>query len=195
MRLVRALATIGWVVGIVYATIPSYWLLVHPHIDWWRARKARLASVGPLWALLWIVSGAITWRWRQFALYATPGTWLPAAALILLGLWIYTQARHNFSTDQVLGRSELQPEVHEQRLHTGGIRARVRHPYYLGHLCELLGWSLGTGLAVLWALTAFAVVTGAVMIRKEDAELEQRFGEPYSEYRRRVPACFPRLRG
>jgi protein-S-isoprenylcysteine O-methyltransferase Ste14 len=55
----------------------------------------------------------------------------------------------------------------------------------------MLAWSAGTGLAVCWALTAFAMVTGAVMIRMEDAELEQRFGEEYARYRRAVPAVIP----
>jgi protein-S-isoprenylcysteine O-methyltransferase Ste14 len=58
----------------------------------------------------------------------------------------------------------------------------------------LLAWSVGTGLAVCWWLTAFAMVTGAVMIRMEDAELEKRFGEEYREYRSNVPAVFPMLR-
>ena len=66
---------------------------------------------------------------------------------------------------------------------------------YLGHLCEMLGWSVGTGLAVCWALTGFAVITGAVMIWMEDAELEKRFGEEYEEYRKRVPAVLPKLGG
>jgi protein-S-isoprenylcysteine O-methyltransferase Ste14 len=70
----------------------------------------------------------------------------------------------------------------------------VRHPVYLGHLCEMLAWSLGTGLAVCWALTAFAIVTGAVMIRMEDKELEKRFGEQYGRYRSTVPAVVPRIR-
>jgi protein-S-isoprenylcysteine O-methyltransferase Ste14 len=143
--------------------------------------------------VLWVVVGAITWRWRTVALYRWSWSWIPAAALIGAGIFIYTQARHDFSTDQVLGRSELQPHSHEQRLNTSGIRARVRHPYYLGHLCELLGWTIGTGLAVLYALTLFAVVTGAVMISAEERELEARFGQSYREYRRRVPAILPRL--
>jgi len=46
---------------------------------------------------------------------------------------------------------------------------------------------------VLYCLTAFAIATGALMIRMEEAELEQRFGEDYREYKRRVPAFFPRL--
>jgi len=51
---------------------------------------------------------------------------------------------------------------------------------------------VGTGLAVCYALALFAVVTGAIMIRLEDKELEQRFGAEYREYRRRVPAVVPR---
>ncbi len=88
---------------------------------------------------------------------------------------------------------EVIPGHREQRLVTSGIRARVRHPVYLAHLCEMLAWSFGTGLAVCWGMTAFAVVTGAAMIRMEDAELEKRFGEEYREYRRSVPAVLPRI--
>jgi protein-S-isoprenylcysteine O-methyltransferase Ste14 len=39
----------------------------------------------------------------------------------------------------------------------------------------------------------FAIITGAIMIRLEDAELEKRFGEEYSQYRKRVPALLPRI--
>ncbi|MGO9564213.1 MAG: methyltransferase family protein, partial [Candidatus Korobacteraceae bacterium] len=80
-----------------------------------------------------------------------------------------------------------------QVLITTGIRSRVRHPIYLGHLCEVLGWCLGTGLIALYALAAFAIVTGTLMIALEDRELEARFGDPYRAYRRKVPAVIPRL--
>lgn len=82
----------------------------------------------------------------------------------------------------------------DDRLITTGIRARVRHPVYLAHVCEMLAWSVGTGLVVCWVLTAFAVATGAVMIRMEDAELEKRFGDNYMAYRSKVPAVFPIIR-
>jgi protein-S-isoprenylcysteine O-methyltransferase Ste14 len=55
-------------------------------------------------------------------------------------------------------------------------------------------WSLGTGLLVCWLLTAFAIITGAVMIRMEDAELEKRFGAEFMAYRRAVPAILPIVR-
>jgi protein-S-isoprenylcysteine O-methyltransferase Ste14 len=187
------LYTIAWVIAIIYSTIPSYWLLVHPVINFWRGRRVRLSTVGPLWIALWVIVGLSTWPWRMVTLYRTPWTWIPGGVLILTGLGIYTRARQDFSTDQIFGRSELEPERHEQRLNTSGIRARVRHPYYLGHLCELLGWALGAGLIVLYVLTAFAMVTGALMIAAEERELEARFGEPYRNYKRRVPAILPHL--
>ena len=189
----HVLYTAAWVIAIIYSTIPCYWLLVHPHIDFWRARKARLSRVGPLWVALWIIVGAITWPWRTLALYRATWAWIPAVGLILTGIAIYARALRDFSTDQVFGRSELEPHRHEQRLNTSGIRARVRHPYYLGHLCELLGWAVGTGLAVLYALLLFAMITGARMIAAEDRELEARFGQAYRDYKQRVPAILPRF--
>jgi protein-S-isoprenylcysteine O-methyltransferase Ste14 len=93
----------------------------------------------------------------------------------------------------VLGRSELEPDRHEQRLVTTGIRARIRHPYYLAHLFELTGWTIGSGLVVCFALLLLAVITGYAMIHAEERELEQRFGESYRAYRARSSAMFPGL--
>jgi len=70
----------------------------------------------------------------------------------------------------------------------------VRHPIYLGHLLEMLAWSLGSGLAVCFGLAVWAWISGALMVWMEDRELEQRFGEDYRSYRENVPAIFP-LRG
>ncbi len=187
----NALRTLAWVAAIVYATVPSYWLIVHPRARRWaQGGGRRLSTVGPLWMLLWLLAGALTWRWRRMSLYDLPWTWAPGGALILTGLLIYVFARQNFSTDQVLGRSELEPERHEQALRTGGIRAYIRHPYYLGHLCELLGWALGTGLLVVYGLAVFGIVTGYFMIRAEERELAQRF-PGYAAYRTRTAAILP----
>jgi len=146
-----------------------------------------------MWVGMWIVMGAITWPWRHLTFYSSPFAWIPAVIFFAAGLNLYRTGGHNFSGAQLGGRPELEPGRHEQRLVTTGIRRRVRHPIYLAHLCELLGWSIGTGLVVVVALTAFAVITGAVMIRLEDRELEERFGEPYREYRRTVPAVVPKI--
>ena len=118
---------------------------------------------------------------------------MPAAPLFAVGLWLYWQSRKGFSAKQLGGLPELHAANLEQRLVTTGIRARVRHPVYLGHLCEMLAWSAGTGLVICYTLTVFAVVTGMVMIRMEDEELAERFGAEYAAYRERVPGVLPKL--
>jgi protein-S-isoprenylcysteine O-methyltransferase Ste14 len=188
------LRTIGWLCCIVYATIPSFWLLIHLRVAYWRSHpRSPYRVLLPVWVGMWIVLAVITAPWRYVALYSALWTWIPATALLATGLWFYKNSRKQFSGTQLSGLAELQPGYHEQRLVTSGIRSRVRHPVYLGHLCELLAGSIGTGLVVCYGLTAFAIVTGAIMIRSEDAELEQRFRERYARYRERVPAVVPKL--
>ncbi len=143
---------------------------------------------------MWMVLGLLTFPLRQAEIYRTSWSWVPAIFLFGTGFWLYAQSSKGFSARQLGGLPEIVSGHHEQRLVTSGIRARVRHPVYLAHLCEMLAWSIGTGLAVCYGLTVLALVTGAVMIRMEDAELEKRFGEEYTEYRRRVPAVWLKLR-
>lgn len=185
---------VGWIVCAIYSTIPSFWLLIHPRADYWRSRKRTPYLVLlPVWIAMWIVLGGLTSRWRHATLYTNPWTWLPAILLFSTGLCIYSRSAKHFSAAQLGGLPEVMPNHREQQLVTSGIRSRVRHPVYLAHLCEMLAWSVGTGLVVCYALTAFAVLTGAFMIRLEDRELEQRFGKEYKEYKTAVPAILPRL--
>ena len=190
----RGIHTIGWLACVVYSTIPSFWLVIHTRIHYWRSRGKRPYSIiVQNWIAMWVVMALVTLRWRDVVLYRAWWMWLPALGLFALGLWLYQKAGVQFSKQQLYGLSELEAGGAEQRLVTTGIRARVRHPVYLAHLCEMAAWSLGTGLAACYGLTGFAVATGAVMIREEDEELEQRFGEEYRAYRGRVPALIPRL--
>jgi protein-S-isoprenylcysteine O-methyltransferase Ste14 len=190
----RSLRTLGWLSCVAYSTIPSFWLMIHPRAQRWRGRpRSPFRVLLPAWIVMWIAIGALTAPWRRVVLYSTPWAWLPAAVLFTIGLFIYRSAGAHFSWSQLGGLPEVHAGNQQQRLVTEGIRSRVRHPVYLGHLCEMLAWSIGTGLAVCWLLTAFAIVTGAVMIRLEDAELERRFGNEYRAYRSAVPAVVPRI--
>jgi protein-S-isoprenylcysteine O-methyltransferase Ste14 len=178
----------------VYCTIPLFWLVVHPFIARWRRRGRRAyAWIMPIWGAFIAAAFLLMWPFRFSRFYASRWMWAPAALLFLLGLSIYSAAFRSFHHTQVSGLAELEPHRHRQELVTGGIRARVRHPIYLGHLCEIFAWCIGTGLIPLYALAAFAILAGAVMIRIEDRELEARFGEQYRAYRRKVPALIPRL--
>jgi protein-S-isoprenylcysteine O-methyltransferase Ste14 len=143
----------------------------------------------------WLLAALVTWPGRNVVIYRANLPWLGAGLLFACGLYVYLRARENFSASQLSGLPEVHAANPEQRLVTQGIRSRVRHPVYLAYLCWMLGWSVGTGLAVCWGLTVFAITTGTVMIRMEDIELEKRFGDLYRGYRRAVPAVVPRMFG
>jgi protein-S-isoprenylcysteine O-methyltransferase Ste14 len=188
------LQLIGWLACAVYSTIPAFWLMIHPFAERWRARRrSPYLVLLPAWFAMWIMVALASGPWIDVTFYSTVWSWIPAALLFAAGLFLYAKSGKGFSAKQLGGLPEVHGRNREQRLVTDGIRARVRHPVYLAHLCEMLAWSVGTGLAICWALTAFALITGAVMIRMEDAELEKRFGESYSAYRRAVPAVLPRM--
>jgi protein-S-isoprenylcysteine O-methyltransferase Ste14 len=178
----------------VYGTIPLFWLVVHPFIERWRKRGRRAyVLILPVWGFFIAITFLALWPFRVAHFYANWFAWAPAAILFLFGFAIYSAAFKSFDRVQVSGLAELEPGRHRQELVTTGIRSRVRHPIYLGHLCEVLGWCLGTGLIALYGLAAFSIVTGFVMIKIEDRELEARFGASYRAYRRKVPAVIPRF--
>jgi protein-S-isoprenylcysteine O-methyltransferase Ste14 len=188
------LRTLGWLICNVYSAIPGYWLLIHPRVDYWRSQRSPYRVLLPLWAALFVIVLLATAPFRSIFLYQSNWAWLPAACLFAIGIWLYKSGGARFTLQQLQGMPELSVAHSGQPLIITGVRARIRHPIYLAHFCEMLGWSTGTGLAVCFTLTALTIVTGAVMIRAEDAELERRFGDPYRSYRESVPAIFPKLR-
>ena len=168
--------------------------MIHPFAERWRARRrSPYLILLPAWIAMWALAALVTRPWRQVSFYSNGWAWVPATSLFAAGFCLYAKSGKSFSAQQLGGLAEVRGGNRDQRLVTDGIRARVRHPVYLAHLCEMLAWSMGTGLGVCYGLTAFAVVTGAVMIRMEDAELEKRFGDTYRAYRGSVPAVFPRM--
>jgi len=188
------LQTIAWLACIGYSTVPAFWLIVHPFADFWRARKGNpFKLLVPIWIGMWIAAGMATVPSRHMHFYSSQWLWLPGAALLITGISIYRRCGARFTWSQLGGLPEIRNSqtTQPQRLVTEGIRQRVRHPIYLGHLCEMLAWSVSSGLVVCYGLTAFAILTGAIMIRMEDAELEKRFGDDYRNYKANVPAIFP----
>jgi protein-S-isoprenylcysteine O-methyltransferase Ste14 len=184
---------IGWLACVVYSTIPSYWLMIHPFVERWRARRrCPFIVLLPAWVAMWVLVALATSHWRSIQIYHANWPWGAAAWLFACGLYIYSRSGKNFSAKQLGGLPELHFANRDQRLVADGIRARVRHPVYMAHLCKMLAWSVGTGLAACWVLTVFAVVTGVVMVRMEDAELEKRFGQEYRDYEGNVPSI-PKL--
>jgi protein-S-isoprenylcysteine O-methyltransferase Ste14 len=188
------LRTVGWLACVVYSTIPAFWLLIHLGAEYWRRRtRSPYRLLIPAWIGMWLVVALITARWRGLVFYRTAWTWIPAIALFAFGLWLYRESKADFTLEQLSGVSEMQSRQPERQLVVTGLRARMRHPVYVAHLSEMLAWSIGTGLVMCFGLTGFAMILGFIMIRAEEGELEQRFGELYRAYRDRVPAFVPRF--
>ena len=156
----------------------------------WRkyGRKAYVAII-PAWGVFIAAAFALGWPIRHLHLYDSKLPWVLGVLFILAGLSIYRSASQGFERAQISGLAELEPGHHDQKLVVTGIRTQVRHPIYLGHLCEVLGWTVGTGSIALCALLVFAAITGAIMIRKEDAELEERFGDLIASIATRCRRC------
>src|SRR4051812_18762631 len=184
---------VAWFACSVYCTIPAFWLVIHPFTAHWRRRgRDSYKIILPLWLLFIIAAAAFTYPALHRTLYDSPIVVIPGAVLIALGFFVYSRSFAGFNRTKVSGLAELEPDRHDQSLVTSGIRSRIRHPLYLGHLLEVLGWCVASGSISLIALAAFAIVTGTLMIRLEDRELESRFGACYRDYRRHVPAILPR---
>lgn len=81
----------------------------------------------------------------------------------------------------------------ENRLADQGPYAVVRHPQYTGFFLAVFGEGV-VHWPTLFSLTAFPIIVAAyaMLARKEERQMVDRFGEKYLEYRRRVPMFWPR---
>jgi protein-S-isoprenylcysteine O-methyltransferase Ste14 len=189
-----AMRIVSWLVVVIYATIPAYWLAIHPFAAFWRLRRgAVMPLVGLIWLALMIAAALLTWPLLAFTAIASPWARLTALAFAVPGIYVYRNVRAGFSRAQLIGQAEMRPSEHAQALVTSGLRQRIRHPIYLGHLLIISAWTLAGGTWAHIALWLLALATGAVMIRFEEEELVQRFGQEYREYQKRVPAIVPRF--
>jgi len=81
----------------------------------------------------------------------------------------------------------------EGKLVTTGIYGHVRHPQYLGFLLLTLGMNIlwvTVSTLLLWPILAFMYYR---LAKQEEKELEEKFGEEYLKYKRRVPMLIPRV--
>ncbi len=85
--------------------------------------------------------------------------------------------------------------VREHRLLTAGLFARIRHPLYAIAL-----WLLTPGFCLLfrsWLILttpAAFLLAAAMLLSREEAALEARFGDAYRAHRTRTGLLWPRLR-
>lgn len=143
-----------------------------------------------------VFAGVVPWRltrWR--ARRPVPGG-LPARAVgaVLVGGGGVVVVR-SFARFVVEGLGTPVPIAPPRHLVVGGFYRHVRNPMYVGVVSAIVGQALLLGRPVLLLYAAGVAVPVVTFVRLyEEPTLLRQFGAEYEEYRRNVPAWWPRLR-
>ncbi len=151
----------------VYGTIPLFWLVVHPFVERWRASGRRAyAFVVPVWGGFIAIAFRLIWPFHSAHFYANWFAWAPASIFFLAGL-----------LDLPRGVPAVRPHPGFRlgRTGAGPPSPAINHNRHSRRACAILfiwvisarlsAGVIGTGLVALYALAAFAVITGTLMIR------------------------------
>lgn len=103
--------------------------------------------------------------------------------MIAVGLVLGFSAFNEFRK----AHTTLDPHGSVKALVTEGIYRITRNPIYLGFLLMVIGFPLNSGYYSGLVVAPFFMVTmNRLVIEKEEAYLEKKFGETYTGYRSRV---------
>ena len=115
-----------------------------------------------------------------------PWNWLGAIPVVLgavgLGWVALTQRTHLGQLPQRVS-VDWSPKI----LVTKGPYAFSRHPMYMSEQAIWLGWALFHGSVVVGLGWLAMALVQPIVARREERDLEARFGEAYRAYARRVP--------
>ena len=113
--------------------------------------------------------------------------------MLIVGVMLWVRGISAFGMDNLALLYVYYPE--EGRIVDANIYSVLRHPVYAGVLRVIIGLALLNGNANSMAFILFAPLGLFGWIRLvEEKELIERFGGSYLDYRKRVPAFWPRLR-
>lgn len=173
-----------------------YWFVLHPFVGVWR-RLGKRATYAMLF-VLFVACGYAVWLVRDPLLAVDYGTnlwlWAPGIAFYLGAIRIQTRIRRQLTFKVLAGSPELDPDGKGGALLDTGLYARVRHPRYLAVTLGQIAWAFFTNYLVMYIFIPILALALVAIAWFEERELEERFGQPYAEYRRRVPMIIPRFR-
>jgi protein-S-isoprenylcysteine O-methyltransferase Ste14 len=145
---------------------------------------AGTAFIGTLFLLLPAgavqLNEALDWpRWQ------IPGGRVLGSALVLAGIGVFAYCGGLFSR---VGKGTPVPLEPPNHLVIQGLYRFSRNPMYVAQVAYLLGLFVYRGeLALALYAAIYAAVIHTSVVRSEEPELRQRFGEEYVRYTREVP--------
>lgn len=103
--------------------------------------------------------------------------------LLLSGTYIAVKAKRRFKRTG----TPMPPAAKPTKLHTCGLFSYTRNPMYLGIVIGLSGIAIMTGIIynLIFPILYF-VIMEEVFIRLEEDNLENKFGEEYTLYKKKV---------
>jgi protein-S-isoprenylcysteine O-methyltransferase Ste14 len=160
-----------------------------------RTPTAALGSVVFFIAAPGTVAGLIPWLITNWEFHQPLTHWMVAkvigALLICLGVLPLVSA----FTEFVKAGGTPMPIAPPPQLVVSGFNRYVRNPMYVGVLLTIIGQALLFGRLALLTYAALTWLLVATFVRwYEEPTLTRQFGTDYQEYRRGVPAWWPRLR-
>lgn len=121
----------------------------------------------------------------------TPSFTLQVAglALLLAGVLLIMLSFRYYSFAGFIG---LRNDAHDTLRITGLLRY-IRHPIYAGTIMMVIGYCALSPTSAVFVSALCIFIYLPIGINLEEKKLTMLYGEAYRDYRRRVPAVFPKL--
>ncbi len=161
----------------LFAEMYGFPLTLYFLSGWLQSRYPRLDvfshEAGHLWQTLFGIDGDAHISWLHAA-----SSVLIIAALLLLAIswWVLYRARRR------------------NRLASGGPYRLIRHPQYVAFITIMFAFLLQWPTLLTLAMFPVLVLMYTRLARREETEMEDRFGEEYARYAEKIPRFLPAWR-
>jgi protein-S-isoprenylcysteine O-methyltransferase Ste14 len=145
--------------------------------------RARVPIAPPLLFVLPLLAAALV-EWLYPTTFAQgPVRWIAGSFFFLFGVWLNVAG---FRTQRRAGTDPI-PFNPTTRIVSHGLYRFTRNPMYIGFAF----WTLGLAVLIdsVWMLVALPVglvLIDLLVVRREEAYLERKFGDEYLQYKKAV---------
>ena len=141
----------------------------------------------------WLIAGLVAVNFLVLGLLDFDSFILPnlkqrlpfAISLFLIGSLLGSWAFGTFGLKNTIGV--------DNKLITGGPYKYSRNPQYIGDSLNIVGYMVLTNSWMIWIIGLLGVLLNLLAPSIEEPWLEERYGERYLEYKRRVPRFFGKV--